>query len=99
MNQSAQEQEQYRMYYQEYTSKATATITDISTRSHAKWRTSIQTTVSFVSETGKEITTTLNDNTFVKKEGETVDILYNSENPYRIVTVVEYEERTGLKAE
>lgn len=95
--QKSHSQEEFRIYYQDYTLGAEATITDVEKRIHAKGRTSFATTVSFITEDGQEVSTSLPDNDFVKWEGSMLSILYNPNNPNQIVSVAEYEERTGLK--
>ena len=96
--QNSQSQEDFRVYYQEYTIKVNATVTDVST-SHSRGRTSFATTIVFTTDEWEEISTRLPNNEFIKSEWETLDILYKPNYPNSVVAVSEYEYRTGLKAE
>ena len=94
--QRTHDQEYFRETYQEYTEKFEGIITEVKRNQHAQGRTSFDTVVTFTTLDGEEMSSLLPDSDFVAQEGSLIEILYNPSTG-RILTVKEYEERTGLK--
>jgi short subunit dehydrogenase-like uncharacterized protein len=93
--QKSNDQEQFRTYYQSYTEKADAIVTNVE-QQRARKGVSTYTTVTFTTTEGEEMTTPLPGINFVAAEGSSVQILYIPDEPYKVVTTEEYTSRTGL---